>query len=62
MASYLLIGFDHQDAEARRSALMALLVTAISAVALLVGILVLRVEHGTTQLRRSSPGRRAGRR
>jgi len=41
---------------------MALLVTAISAVALLVGILVLRVEYGTTQLRRSSPGRRAGRR
>lgn len=50
VASYLLIGFDRQDAEARRSALMALLVTGISAVGLLVGILLLRVEYGTTQL------------
>ena len=42
VASYFLIGFDHQQREARLSALMALLVTGVCAVLLLIGILVLR--------------------
>jgi multicomponent Na+:H+ antiporter subunit A len=50
VASWLLIGFDRQNRDARLSALMALLVTTVSAVLMLVGILVLRVEYGTTQL------------
>ncbi|HKP99822.1 MAG TPA: proton-conducting transporter membrane subunit, partial [Actinomycetes bacterium] len=50
IASYLLIGFDRQHREARLSALMALLVTGVSAVLLLVGILVLRAEYGTTSI------------
>ena len=50
IASYLLIGFDRQHREARLSALMALLVTGVSAVLLLIGILVLRVEFGTTSI------------
>ena len=44
VASWLLIGFDRADRNARLSALMALLVTAVSAVLMLVGILMLRVE------------------
>ena len=47
VASYLLIGFDRHHREARLSALMALLVTGVSAVLLLIGILVLRAELGT---------------
>ncbi len=50
VASWLLIGFDRQHRDARLSALMALLVTAVSAVLMLVGILMLRAEYGTTQL------------
>ena len=50
IASYLLIGFDRQHREARLSALMALLVTGVSAVLLLIGILVLRAEYGTTSI------------
>ena len=50
VASWLLIGFDRHDRDARLSALMALLVTAVSAVLMLVGILMLRSEYGTTQL------------
>lgn len=50
IASYLLIGFDRQHREARLSALMALLVTGVSAVLLLVGILVLRAEYGTSSI------------
>jgi multicomponent Na+:H+ antiporter subunit A len=50
IASYLLIGFDRQHREARLSALMALLVTGVSAVLLLIGILVLRAEFGTTSI------------
>jgi multicomponent Na+:H+ antiporter subunit A len=50
VASWLLIGFDRQDRGARLSALMALLVTTVSAVLMLVGILMLRAEFGTTQL------------
>ena len=62
VACYLLIGFDRQDAEARRSTLMALLVAGISAVGLLVGILLLRVEYGTTQLPEIIGRAEAGRR
>ena len=50
VASWLLIGFDRHNRDARLSALMALLVTAVSAVLMLVGILMLRAEYGTTQL------------
>ncbi len=50
VASWLLIGYDRQNRDARLSALMALLVTAVSAVLMLVGILMLRAEYGTVQL------------
>ena len=50
VASWLLIGFDRHDRGARLSALMALLVTGVSAVLMLIGILILRSEYGTTQL------------
>jgi len=50
VASWLLIGFDRASRDARLSALMALLVTTVSAVPMLVGILMLRAEYGTTQL------------
>jgi multicomponent Na+:H+ antiporter subunit A len=50
IASYLLIGYDRQRREARLSALMALLVTGVSAVLLLIGLLVLRAEFGTTSI------------
>ena len=60
IASYLLIGFDRHHREARLSALMALLVTTVSAVLLLIGILVLRSEYGTTSIpeliARAEPG------
>ncbi len=60
IASYLLIGFDRQHHDARVSALMALLVTGVSAVLLLIGFLLLRVEFGTTALpeilARAEPG------
>jgi multicomponent Na+:H+ antiporter subunit A len=47
VASYFLIGFDRQAREARGAALMALLVTGVSAVALLVGAVLLYDEYGT---------------
>ena len=50
IASWLLIGFDRASRHARLSALMALLVTTITAVPLLIAILVLRREYGTTQI------------
>lgn len=50
VASWLLIGFDRRDRNARLSALMALLVTTVSAVLMLVGFLMLRTEYGTVQL------------
>jgi multicomponent Na+:H+ antiporter subunit A len=60
IASWGLIGFDREEASSRRAALMALLVTGISAVLLLVGVLVLRVAYGTTDLptilERAEPG------
>lgn len=50
IASYYLIGYDRDDADSRNSALMALLVTVISAILLLVGALVLWRETGTYAL------------
>ena len=50
ITSYFLIGFDRQRREARLSALMALLVTGVSAVLLLIGILIVRAELGTTSI------------
>jgi multicomponent Na+:H+ antiporter subunit A len=47
IASYFLIGFDRHKEESRASALMALLVTGITAVLLLIGALFLYAAHGT---------------
>ena len=47
VASYYLIGFDRQDPESRASALMALLVTGVTAVLLLIGALLLYAAHET---------------
>jgi multicomponent Na+:H+ antiporter subunit A len=47
IASYYLIGFDRQDPDSRASALMALLVTGVTAVLLLIGALLLYAAHGT---------------
>jgi multicomponent Na+:H+ antiporter subunit A len=50
VASYFLIGFDRHRAEARGAAFMALLVTGASAVAMLLGAVVLHAEYGTFAL------------
>jgi multicomponent Na+:H+ antiporter subunit A len=50
VASYFLIGFDRGRREARGAALMALLVTGVSAVALLIGAVLLFGEYGTFSL------------
>jgi multicomponent Na+:H+ antiporter subunit A len=50
ISSYFLIGYDRQELEARIAGLMALVVTGVTAVLLLIGILVLYVEYGTFQL------------
>ncbi|WP_217914692.1 hydrogen gas-evolving membrane-bound hydrogenase subunit E [Miltoncostaea marina] len=50
IASYFLIGFDRDQREARGAALMAMLVTGISAVAMLIGAVLLYAEHGTFSL------------
>ena len=50
VASYFLIGFDRDRREARGAALMALLVTGVSAVALLIGAVLLYDEYGTFEL------------
>ena len=47
VASYYLIGFNRHDPESRASALMALLVTGVTAVLLLIGALLLYAAHGT---------------
>jgi len=60
VASYFLIGFDREQREARGAALMALLVTGISAVAMLMGAVLLYHEYGTFSLpelfARAQPG------
>jgi multicomponent Na+:H+ antiporter subunit A len=50
VASYFLIGFDREQREARGAALMALLVTGVSAVALLIGAVLLQHKYGTFSL------------
>lgn len=50
IASYFLIAYDVHEEESRRSALMAMLVTGITAVLLLIGAMMLYVEHGTFYL------------
>ena len=50
VSSYLLIGFDHEKAEARRAALQALFVTGAGGLALLAGLLLLGQVSGTLQL------------
>ncbi len=47
IASYYLIGYDRHEPDSRASALMALLVTGITAVLLLIGALLLYTAHGT---------------
>ena len=60
VASYYLISFDRQDSESRASALMALLVTGVTAVLLLIGALLLYAAHGTFSVpelaERAGPG------
>ncbi|MFO7573418.1 MAG: hydrogen gas-evolving membrane-bound hydrogenase subunit E [Gaiellaceae bacterium] len=60
IASYFLIGYDRQEIEARIAGLMALVVTGVTAVLLLIGILILYVEYGTFSLpeliERAEPG------
>lgn len=58
VSSYLLIGFDHEKAEARRAALQALFVTGAGGLALLAGLLLLGQVAGTLQL--SALGAQAG--
>src|SRR3546814_8052228 len=48
--SYLLIGYYHARGASRRAALQALLVTRIGGLVMLVGVVLLVVEAGTTSL------------
>jgi len=50
LSSYWLIGFDHERAEARAAALQALLVTSGGGLALLTGLLLLRLSGGSLEL------------
>jgi len=50
VASYLLIGFDHATAKARRSALQALLLTGAGGLALLAGLILLGGIAGSLEL------------
>ncbi len=50
VTSYLLIGFNHQDADSRRSALQALLITGMGGVALLAGSILLANAGGSWYL------------
>ena len=60
VCSYFLIGFDRGRREARNAALMALLVTVVSAVAMLVAAVLLYAEYGTFSIpeliARTGPG------
>lgn len=60
VASYFLIGFDRHRLDARGAALMALLVTGVSAVAMLMGAVLLYAEYGTFSVpllaERAEPG------
>ena len=50
ITSYLLIGFNHDTAKARRSALQALLMTGIGGLALLAGIILIGATAGTLEM------------
>ncbi len=50
VSSYLLIGFDDEKAQARASALQAILVTTAGGLALLGGLVLLGIESGTTSI------------
>ena len=50
VASYLLIGFEHGSAKARRSALQALLITGAGGLALLAGFILLGIVAGSYEL------------
>jgi multicomponent Na+:H+ antiporter subunit A len=50
ICSYFLIGFDHDRREARAAALMALVVTGVSAVAVLIAAVLLYTERGTVSI------------
>ena len=50
VASYLLIGFDHTSAAARRSALQALLLTGAGGLALLAGLILLGTVAGSFEI------------
>jgi multicomponent Na+:H+ antiporter subunit A len=50
VSSYFLIGFDRAEHEARSAALMALLVTVVSAVAMLVAAVLLYATYGTFEI------------
>ncbi len=50
VASYFLIAFDRNRADARGAALMALLITGVAAIGLLIGAVLLHAEYGTFSL------------
>ncbi|HRQ71738.1 MAG TPA: proton-conducting transporter membrane subunit, partial [Phycisphaerales bacterium] len=50
ISSYLLIGFEHADAKARKSALQALLVTGLGGLAILAGALLLGSAAGEMRI------------
>lgn len=50
IASFFLIGFDQHEEESRSSAMLALMVTGITAVLVLVGSMILYAEYGTWSL------------
>ena len=50
ITSWLLIGFDHEKADARAKAMQALIVTGLGGVALLAGLLMLGAEVGSFRL------------
>jgi multicomponent Na+:H+ antiporter subunit A len=54
ISSYLLIGFDHERAEARKASLQALLVTSTGGLALLTGFLLMESIAGTQELSKLS--------
>src|SRR5918997_1367445 len=60
VASYYLIAYDRHDPEARASALMALIVTGVTAVLLLIGALVLYAAHGTLSVPELAAGVESG--
>ena len=50
ITSFLLIGYDHEDAASRRAALQALLVTGAGGLAMLAGFILLGVAAGTSEI------------